>query len=250
MEAPARQQGAMFELHIDGAVARLRLNRSEARNAIPLAGWDALAAQLGEAEVSEARLLIVEGAGEAFCAGADLGDFPTLRADEAARTRFRLAMKAAFDRLAALALPTVARIDGPCYGAGVALAIACDLRLAGPGARFAITPARMGISYPQGDVARLVALIGAGQAARLLFTGSAIDAEEALRIGLAEARLEEEGAIVEAILACDPASHAALKRGLRLAAAGVAEDEGQDAAFDALFGSDALAERLAARARR
>lgn len=240
----------MFALDIDGPVARLLLDRPEARNAIPLAGWDALAVRLAEAEASEARLLIVEGAGGAFCAGADLGDFPALRGDEAARARFRLAMRAAFDRLAGLRLPSIAAIGGPCYGAGVALALACDLRLAGDGARFAITPARMGISYPQEDVARLVALVGAGQAARLLLTGSAIDAEEALRIGLVEARLGEADAIVEAVLACDPASHAALKRGIRLAAAGVPVDEGQDAAFDALFGSDALAERLAARARR
>jgi enoyl-CoA hydratase/carnithine racemase len=240
----------MFELELEGPAARLRLDRPEARNAIPLAGWDSLSERFGEVETSGARLLVVEGAGGAFCAGADLGDFEALREDEAARTRFRTAMRRALDRLAALPVPTIALIQGPCYGAGVALALACELRLVGPAARFAITPARMGISYPQEDVARLVALVGAGQASRLLFTGSAIDAEEAVRIGLAEARLDDAEALVDAVLACDRASLEILKRGIRLAAAGVASDEGQDAAFDALFGSDVLAERLAARARR
>lgn len=240
----------MFELELEGPPARLRLDRPQARNAIPIAGWDVLEARLGEIEQSGARILVVEGGGAAFCAGADLGDFDALREDEAARTRFRTAMRRALDRLAALPIPTIARIDGPCYGAGVALALACDLRLVGPAARFAITPARMGISYPQEDVARLVALVGAGQAARLLFTGSAIDAEEALRIGLAEARIDEAEGLADAVLACDRRSLEVLKRGIRLAAAGVATDEGQDEAFDSLFGSDVLAERLAARARR
>jgi enoyl-CoA hydratase/carnithine racemase len=229
----------MFRLIHDGGVARLTLDRPEARNAIPAAGWGELAALLG---AIEGRLLIVAGAGGAFCAGADLNDFSALRGDEGARIRFRETMRAALDALRALPMPTVARIDGPCYGAGVALALACDLRVVGPDARFAITPAKIGVSYPQEDVHRLVALVGPGQAARLLFTATSIDAAEAIRLGLAElAELDEA-----AILANAGASLPELKRAIALAGAGVRSDPEQDRRFDALIDGEELSRRLEA----
>ncbi|HWT11644.1 MAG TPA: enoyl-CoA hydratase/isomerase family protein [Allosphingosinicella sp.] len=238
----------MFRLSQEGEVARLVIDRPKARNAIPLDGWRALAARIGEIERSPARLLVLSGAGGAFCAGADLDDFALLNRDEAARSRFREEMRDALDRLRGLAVPAVAAIEGPCFGAGVALAMACDLRLAAADARFAITPAKIGISYPQEDVHRLVQLVGPGQAARLLFTAATIGADEAVRIGLVEA-LEAEaglGAVIEAILANDQDSLAALKRGLRLTAGGRWSDADQDRRFDALIGGEALAGRLEA----
>ena len=133
-----------------------------------------------------ARLLVVTGAGGTFCAGADLADFPAMQGDAVAAARFREAMRGALDALRGLVLPTLALIDGHCYGAGVALAMACDLRLASPAARFAITPAKFGISYPQEDVHRLVELVGPGQAARILFTAEPISGGEAQAIGLVD----------------------------------------------------------------
>jgi len=238
----------MFGLILDGGIARLTLDRPEARNAIPAAGWADLQDRIGEAARSDARVLLLTGAGGAFCAGADLGDFPALQRDEVARTAFRCSMRGAIDALHDLAIPTVAAVEGPCYGAGVALAIACDLRIARPGARFAITPAKIGIAYPQEDIHRLVGLIGPGQAARLLFTAEAIDAEEAAAIGLVE-RVEPQGGAetVAAAIAAHPRdSLAALKRGIRLAAEGERTDAEQDRRFDALIAGDVLAERLEA----
>lgn len=232
----------MFRLTRDGEIARLTLDRPEARNAIPAAGWNALTEAIAEVARSNAKLLIVTGAGGAFCAGADLADFAAMRGDKAAAIRFREAMRAALDALRALPIPTVARIDGPCYGAGVALIMACDLRVAGGGARFAITPAKIGVSYPQEDVHRLVALVGPGQAARLLFTAESIGGAEAVRIGLAEVHELDEAAI----LANDAASLAALKRALALAAGGVRSDADGDRRFDALLGSDEMARRVEA----
>jgi enoyl-CoA hydratase/carnithine racemase len=236
----------MFELAIDKGLARLTLIRPERRNAIPATEWDRLAARIGEAE--GARALIVTGAGGAFCAGADLADFPM--APEVA-ARFRLAMHAALDRLQGLAIPTIAAIDGACYGAGVALAMACDLRLATPASQFAITPAKIGISYPQEDVHRLVALVGPGQAARLLYTAGSIEADEAQQIGLIErvAAADDMEAVVAAILAGSDASLATLKQAIRLAAAGAREDAAQDAQFDALLGGVELVRWLEARRR-
>lgn len=236
----------MFRLDLAGDVARLTLNRPAARNAIPLDGWAALAAQVGAVARSAARLLVVAGAGGAFCSGADLSDFPILAGDEAARVRFRETMRAGLEALAGLAIPTIARIDGPCYGAGVALALACDLRLATAAARFAITPAKIGIAYPQEDVHRLVVLVGPGQAARLLFTGASIDADEAKRIGLVEMVDADETSLVEQLLANSAESLATLKRSIRLAAGGRCSDPDQDAAFDALIGGAELRRRLEA----
>src|SRR4051794_27599105 len=193
----------MFALDLSGPVARLTLGRPEARNAIPQSGWRELAARVREAEASAARALVLAGSPAAFCAGADLRDFPALQRDPAARADFRAAMREGLDGLAAATMPTIAAIEGPCYGAGVALALACDLRLAGPGARFAITPARFGISYPQEDVARLVALVGPGQASRLLLTALPIDAAEAARIGLVEIHSADvQAALDEIVAAC------------------------------------------------
>jgi len=241
----------MFRLEHDGAAARLTLDRPQARNAIPSGQWSLLAARLAQAEDADARLLVLAGAGGAFCAGADLSDFAALQADAPARARFRAEMRGALDRLRALPMPTLAAIDGPCYGAGVALAIACDLRIAGPSARFAITPARLGISYPQEDVHRLVELVGPGQAARLLFTALPIDGAEAARIGLVELHAPDGGdATVEAMLGNSAASLATLKRAIRLAADGRRSDAGQDRCFDELFGGAELARRLEASRRK
>lgn len=245
----------MFELSIESGVARLVLNRPEARNAIPAEQWPRLAAAADEAERAGARLLLLSGAAGAFCAGADLGDFPALAADEAGRAGFRRAMRAALDRISGLPFPTIAAIDGPCFGAGVALAMACDLRIAGTAARFAITPAKLGISYPQEDVHRLVELVGPGQAARLLFGAVAIDGAEAARIGLVEIVAGDDFAaavdeMIAAILANSSDSLSSLKQGIRLAAGGSRSDAAMDGAFDALFGADDFAGRLAALRRR
>jgi enoyl-CoA hydratase/carnithine racemase len=163
--------------------------------------------------------------------------------------RFRRAMRSACEELAGLPIATLAWIDGPCFGAGVALAMAADVRAAAPAATFALTPAKIGIGYPQEDVARLVGLVGPGWAARLLFTGASVEAAMAERIGLVEAVVDQPGChpLIEAILACDPGSIAMLKRGIGLARRGIASDEGQDSSFDALFGSPVLAERLSRR---
>ena len=240
----------MFDLTLDGPIARLRLDRPEARNAIPAHGWSQLAQRCAEAAASGARLLVVAGTSEAFCAGADLADFPAFATDPAAATAFRLVMRKGLDALRDLPLATVAAVEGPCYGAGVALAMACDIRVAGPAARFAITPARFGISYPQEDVAGLVALVGPGQAARLLLGAGSIDAAEAARIGLVELAVGEIGPAVDelasAICANSGESVAVLKRAIRLASAGIGRDGDQDRRFDAMFGSAELQERLAA----
>jgi enoyl-CoA hydratase/carnithine racemase len=212
----------MFLLERNDEHARLTLDRPEARNAIPAAGWAELSDKIGVVEASDVRMLVVTGADETFCAGADL------------------------DRLRALAIPTVALIEGHCYGAGVALAMACDFRIASLTAQFAITPAKIGISYPQEDVHRLVALVGPGQAARMLFSGLVVYSDEAKHIGLIETQMPGHKSFFEAILANDRESLIVLKQTIARAAEGVRNDPEMDARFDALMGSDEAARRLEA----
>jgi enoyl-CoA hydratase/carnithine racemase len=236
----------MFLLERNDDLARLTLNRPEARNAIPAAGWAELAAVIGEVAASNARLLVVTGAGRTFCAGADLAGFPAMRGELRAAARFRDDMRSALDRLRALAIPTVAVIEGYCYGAGVALAMACDFRIAALTAQFAITPAKLGIAYPQEDVQRLVELVGRGQAARLLFTAETIHSDEARAIGLVDDHMPREQRLIDAIIANDPESLKLLKESIRRAAAGARTDAEMDARFDALIAGDEMARRLEA----
>ncbi|HEX8238623.1 MAG TPA: enoyl-CoA hydratase/isomerase family protein [Allosphingosinicella sp.] len=239
----------MFDLTLDGPVARLRLDRPETRNAIPARDWALLAHRCGEATRSGARLLVLSGTEQAFCAGADLEDFAAFATDPEATSAFRRMMRTGLDAVRDLPVATIAAIEGPCYGAGVALAMACDLRVAGEGARFAITPAKFGIAYPQEDVSRLVALVGPGQASRLLLAGIAIDSAEAAAIGLVELAAGDVSLVVDelaaTILANSGGSIAVLKRAIRLAAEGASRSEAQDRDFDGLFGSGDFRGRLA-----
>lgn len=246
----------MFDLTQDGRVARISLNRPEARNAIPTASWSALA-EVAERAVSDgARAVILRSATTGiFCAGADLVDLEKLPGNPDGQREMRSGMSGALDRLAKLPVATIAAIDGGCFGAGVALAMACDLRIAGHAAQFSIPPARLGIGYPQEDVARLVALVGPGQAARLMLTGERIGVDEAHRIGLVELTGHSAHVIAEGLgplcAGSSPASVALLKRAITAAAAGENSGDAFDHAFERAFDGADFAEGLAAmRARR
>ncbi|WP_165611162.1 enoyl-CoA hydratase/isomerase family protein [Sphingomonas jatrophae] len=198
----------MFTWQAAGGIARIVIDRPAARNAVTLAGWAELGRVVAQVAAERPAAVILHArSGPAFCAGADLDELARLAEDREGRAVFHRAMADAFAALAALPMPTVAAIDGPCHGAGVALAMACDLRLAGTAARFSIPPARLGILYPPADVARLTALVGRAHAIRLLATGATIDAEEAARIGLVDMiapdPLREAEAMAGAIAAND-----------------------------------------------
>jgi enoyl-CoA hydratase/carnithine racemase len=177
-----------------------------------------------------------------------LREIAALADDAARRAPFRQAMRDALEPLARLPMPVIAVIDGDCFGAGVALALAADLRVAGPRAVFAIPPAKLGITYPQEDIARLVALVGPGQAGRLLYAAARIDAAQAARIGLVEVvaqdALAEAMELASTMAALSPASLAALKHAVARVPLG--HDPGLDAAFDEAFAGADFREGLAA----
>lgn len=176
------------EVHLqqDGEVATLVLDRPAKRNAITLAMWEAIPTLLDDVESREdVAVLVVRGAGErAFSAGADISEFESLRATPEDSARYNAVAGAAQDRLAGVSGPTIALIRGGCVGGGLGLALSCDLRVADEQARFAITPARLGIVYPVDVTKRLVDLVGPSQTKQILFTGAAFGAERAREIGL------------------------------------------------------------------
>lgn len=234
----------MIRLQFDQAIALLTLDRGGARNALPIAAWDAIADAAASVAASNAQVLIIEAAMPGtFSAGADLGEFSALITDRTLRTRFRTAMATAIEALAELPIPVIAAVDGGCFGAAVALTLASDIVVAGDAALFAITPAKLGIGYPASDVARLRARVGAGQAARMLFTGDRIDADAALQIGLAHFRVsnaaEQARTMAATICVNDPDAVRLLKSILRDPA-----NPGHDQAFEDAFGSPGFAQRL------
>lgn len=176
-----------------GAIGHLLIDRQAKRNAFTQAMWTALPACIAEAEADPAiRVLLLRAAEPgAFSAGADIAEFGEGATDPEWRARNQAAIAAAQLRLARAAKPVVAAIEGDCVGGGCGLAIACDLRVAGPAARFGITPAKLGLVYSLHDTKLLVDLVGPGQAKRILFTGALLDAGEALRIGLVETIAED-----------------------------------------------------------
>ena len=194
-----------------GHVATLTLNRPAARNALDRRTAAELVRALETlADREELRAVVVTGAGErAFSAGADLVERRSLTPAE--RTAHTAAINAAADALAALPIPTIAAVRGYALAGGAELAIACDLRVAATDAVFGFPEVRIGIFPGAGGVVRLPRLIGLGAARDLLLTGRRIDAEEALRIGLAD-RLVEPAEMLSAAraLAAEIAANAPL----------------------------------------
>ncbi|MFD4234541.1 enoyl-CoA hydratase/isomerase family protein [Streptomyces sp. NPDC058542] len=173
---------------VERGVATVVIANPAKRNAMTTAMWRGLPELLQRLAADPAvRALVLTGAGDTFCAGADIS---TLR--EGADTAQGLAV-AAEDALAAFPLPTLAAVRGYCVGGGGQLAAACDLRFAEEGASFGVTPAKLGIVYPASSTRRLVALVGPATAKHLLFSGELIGTERALRTGLVDEVLPAGG---------------------------------------------------------
>ena len=166
---------------VTDGVATLVISNPAKRNAMTSGMWRALPDVLGRLAADPAvRVLVLTGAGDTFCAGADIA---TLR--EPGDEQQALAVRAE-EALAAFPYPTLAAVRGYCVGGGSQLAGACDLRFAEEGSRIGIPPAKLGIVYPSSSTRRLTALVGPATAKYLLFSGELIDTERALRTGFVD----------------------------------------------------------------
>lgn len=164
---------------VTDGVGTITIDRPDKRNAMSAAMWRALPGLLdGLRADASVRVVVLTGAGDHFCAGADIADLSDIKEGELSVV--------AEHALAAFPKPTVAAIRGFCVGGGCQLAAACDLRLAAADARFGITPAKLGLIYPQAATARLIRLVGPAAAKYLLFSADLVGADHALRIGLVD----------------------------------------------------------------
>jgi enoyl-CoA hydratase/carnithine racemase len=171
--------------------ARIVLSRPGRRNAITRAMWRALPAIRAAIEAREDLLVaLVEGEGAHFSAGADIAELGDIYRDAATARDYGDAMQNGLKALMDLDRPTIAMIRGVAIGAGLGLALACDLRFCAADAHLAITPARLGLIYGHAETRRLVELIGPSRAKDLLFTARRIETDEALAIGLIDRRVE------------------------------------------------------------
>jgi enoyl-CoA hydratase/carnithine racemase len=185
----------------EGAVGRVILDRPEKRNAISRAMWRAIPQAVARLEADPAiRVILLQGAGEHFAAGADISEFDEVYGSRENAAAYAADLAGAMDALSAGTKPRIAMIRGVCVGGGVALAVSCDLRFAEEGARFAVTPAKLGIAYCFEDTRRLVGCIGAAAAKDLLFSGRMLNTAEALHVRLID-RVCAAGALESETLA-------------------------------------------------
>lgn len=200
--------------------------------------WQAIPgimAQLGQDP--EIRCIVITGAGnEAFSAGADISEFEANRATGDTARTYDSATHAAIAAIMDAGKPVIAAIRGICFGGGVAIAMACDLRMAATDARFCIPAARLGLAYGTSGTANLVASLGMATATEMLLTARTYNAHEALLRGIVHqvAPTADFDTVVSgyaaSLAANAPLSMAASKLAIRLAVTG---DPGRRAAAEA-----------------
>lgn len=194
------EEGAVTLLN-DGPLAVLTLNRPSKRNALSKAMWREIAKKAGEVAADKSRrVMILRGSdARAFSAGADIEEFEKVHASPETAHAYIDDVDRAFEAVAGLEIPTIAMIQGVCFGGGCALSLCCDFRYADNNAKFCIPPAKLGLVYSLKDTKRLADLIGPAKAKEMLMTALVVDAAEAHRIGLANHLYEPEALEAETV---------------------------------------------------
>ena len=184
----------MLRIEQSGPVAMLIMDNPSMRNAITQDMWQQFEDLLAQLDADDSvKVVVVRGAGAHFSAGADIASVQKVLHDPATGQSSGGDITVAENALARFRKPTIAAIDGYCVGGGWQIAGACDIRLASERAVYGITPAKIGIVYPLSGIKRLVELAGPATAKYLLLSGDFINADEALRLGLATKVLGRDG---------------------------------------------------------
>ncbi|MGH2473363.1 MAG: enoyl-CoA hydratase [Candidatus Limnocylindria bacterium] len=219
-----------------GAALWIRVDRPTARNALTFAMYDRIATVCREANGdASVKAVVLTGSGDAFVAGTDIGQFADFKtASQAIDYEHRMD-----DWLGAIEdvrAPTIAALRGPVVGGGLAIAAACDLRVAAPSARFGVPVARtLGNCFSAANLVRLAALVGLGRVKELVLTARLIDAQEARAIGLVsevvasedglDARVDE---LIEELASFAPLTLSATKEMVRRIRARMLPEEASD----------------------
>ncbi len=205
-------------------IARLVFDHPLRLNAITAAMWRELAAALETVENDPAaRVLLLKGAGDrAFCTGNDISEFDALRADPEAAARYNELQHVVADRLRALTKPAIAAIHGHCLGAGLEIALLCDIRICSADASMGVPAVKLGLPYRAEDILKLLDAVGEAAAREMVLLGRRYSAQDIQRLGLVHrllpdhARLLAEAEALAAELAANaPLSMAAAKIAFR-----------------------------------
>jgi enoyl-CoA hydratase/carnithine racemase len=239
-----------------GSVTTITLNRPDKLNAFSgTMREDLLAALRAAADDADVRVIIITGAGRAFCAGGDVDYMSGLQKSGDVQA-FRKLLDAGRDivtTIAAIDKPVIASVNGVAAGAGCNLALACDYRLASDTAKFSQSFVKIGMHPDWGGTWLLPRLIGPGRAMEMLMTGRMVDATEAVSIGLADRVVPsadlpaETEKLAQAIASGPPIAIAGIKRALRrseqndLRAQIELESEHQLAAFRSMDAAEGMA---------
>jgi enoyl-CoA hydratase/carnithine racemase len=215
-------------------VAVVTIDRPARRNALDLAAWRDLAAAFRDLAADRTvRLVILTGAGGHFCAGADISEFASVRADSAGGALYDRETAACYQAIRALPQPSIAAIDGACVGGGCAIALCCDFRVMHRAARFGIPAAKLGTVYSVEECRLLHSVVGLANAKRILFGGELFDVVAARDMGFADAVANQDAvgnaiAFGRAMAANAPLAVAGIKTILQSIAVGDIERRGAE----------------------
>ena len=169
-----------------GHIGWIIFNNPDRHNAISFAMWQAIDALTSDFDKDpDIRVVVTRGAGgKAYVSGADISEFDDKRGDANAIEKYNLTAKQATDSLQLLSKPTIAMIEGYCIGGGLALALACDIRIAAQNAKFGVPAAKLGLGYEFEGVKTLMDIVGPSFTKEIFYTARQFTAQEASQMGL------------------------------------------------------------------
>jgi enoyl-CoA hydratase/carnithine racemase len=169
-----------------GPVATVVFSNVERHNAVTYEMWRDFPQRMAELGADpEVRVIVIAGDGtRAFIAGADISQFERVRNAEEAQAEYNRAVDAAYAAPALCAKPVIAKIRGICFGGGLGLAAACDVRMCSDDSTFRMPAARMGLGYSYLGIRRFMQVLGAANTADIFYSARRFDAADALRMGL------------------------------------------------------------------
>lgn len=184
-----------------GLVATVTLNKPDKLNALDLPMWQGLAEAFEALSEDESlRCVVLQGAGKAFAAGADIGEFDTVRADAEQAKAYDLVMRRALTAVRECPHPVVVRIDGACVGGGLELAAMGDIRICGTSSRFGVPINRISVVMAYPEIAGLLRHARPSSVLGILLEGKIVGAEDALRMGLVD-RVMADDAVADEVAA-------------------------------------------------
>lgn len=215
-----------LSVQLDNTIGRLTLCNPQKHNALSQDTWLAIPVALQQLIHDGARVIVLSGEGDSFCAGADISEFDVVRKNAETAKVYEKANADAFAAVRECSVPVLAKISKYCLGGGFGLAAATDIRFASDDAQFGVPAARLGLAYPVDAMADITRGVGAQNAKRLLYTGQRFGASDLEAMGFL-ARVTDKSSLDELveqtaqqIVGLAPLTHSATKVSIAAAQSG------------------------------